>query len=365
MHDSYYRDGLRAIDAKFEAQKIAFGPIAFQASRALRDLGILEAVSESKDEGLCSGTIARHLGISAYGVGVLLEMGLGLGLVKLVRQAAGAAEPRYVLGKVGHFMLYDDMTRVNMDFVGDVCYEGAASLEDSIREGKPKGLEVFGDWKTIYDGLSALPEGVKRSWFAFDHFYSDIAFPDALPIVFSRKPRSLFDVGGNTAKWALACCRYDPEVRVTIVDLPGQLAVARRNVEAAGFGPRVSGVELNVLDPAGSFPAGADAVWMSQFLDCFSLPEVEGIMGRLAQAIGPETDVFVLEPFWDMQRFEAASYSLNATSLYFTCMANGNSKMYRSGELIAAVGRAGFVLAEASHGIGANSYSLLRFRRAR
>jgi hypothetical protein len=268
------------------------------------------------------------------------------------------------LGKVGHFVLYDEMTRVNMDFVGDVCYAGASALEDSVRSGKPEGLKVFGDWPTIYEGLSRLPEGVKRSWFAFDHYYSDVAFPDALPLVFARKPARLFDIGGNTGKWALACCRHDDKVRVTIVDLPGQLAVARRNAQEAGFADRVSSVELNVLDPKGSFPLGADAVWMSQFLDCFSLEEVEGIMARLRPSLGPECDVFVLEPFWDKQRFEAASYSLHATSLYFTCMANGNSKMYRSGELIAAVERAGFSLAEATYGLGSNSYSLLRFRTA-
>jgi hypothetical protein len=362
MHSSYYTDDIRAVDAKFEAQKIAFGPLSFQAARALRDLGILEAVAEAKDEGAASGEIARALGVSAYGVGVLLEMGLGLGMVKL---AGPEARDRYVLGKVGHFVLYDELTAANMDFVGDVCYAGAASLEASIRSGKPEGLKVFGGWSTIYEGLSRLPDEVKRSWFAFDHFYSDVAFPDALPIVFARKPKALFDVGGNTAKWALACCRYDPDVRVTIVDLPGQLAVARRNVEEAGFSGRVSGLERNVLDPAASFPSGADAVWMSQFLDCFSLAEVERIMSKLRPALGPETDVFVLEPCWDKQRFEAASFSLFATSLYFTCMANGNSKMYRADELVGAVERAGFALAEATHGLGANSYSLLRFRTAR
>jgi hypothetical protein len=104
---------------------------------------------------------------------------------------------------------------------------------------------------------------------------------------------------------------------------------------------------------------------MSQFLDCFSLEEVKAIMGRLRPALGSECDVYVLEPFWDKQRYEAASYSLHATSLYFTSMANGNSKMYRSGELRAAIESAGFLLAEAVHDLGANDYSLLRFRKAR
>ena len=73
--------------------------------------------------------------------------------------------------------------------------------------------------------------------------------------------------------------------------------------------------------------------------------------------------MYVLEPFWDEQRFPAASYSLQATSLYFTCIANGNSKMYRCQELTDAICRAGFELKEAHHNLGANAYSLLRFRK--
>jgi hypothetical protein len=288
-------------------------------------------------------------------------MGLSLGLVKLV---PGRAELVYVLGKIGFFMIADGMTAANMDFVGQVCYAGAAAMSDSVMTGKPEGLKTFGVWPTIYDGLSRLPDEAKKSWFAFDHFYSDIAFPAALPLVFARKPKCLFDVGGNTAKWALSCFVYDPDVRVTIVDLPGQLAVAERNIRAAGAEARILTHAMDVLDPSRRFPEGADAVWMSQFLDCFSLAEVESIVRGVGASVRADCDLFVLEPFWDKQRFEAASYSLHATSLYFTTMANGNSKMYRCDELVAAVARGGFSLAEASHELGDNSYSLLRFRKA-
>jgi hypothetical protein len=65
-----------------------------------------------------------------------------------------------------------------------------------------------------------------------------------------------------------------------------------------------------------------------------------------------------------MQHYEAAAFSLQATSLYFTCMANGNSKMYRFAELCAAIEKAGFELKTSHHNLGSNSYSLLRFRKA-
>ena len=360
MHKYYLEDSLRAVDAKFEAQKIAFAPIAFQAARALRDTGILEAVSESGDAGCTIREIAKKLALSEYGVGVLLEMGLGMELVKL---CSPDGDPRFTLGKVGFFILEDEMTRVNMDFTNDVCYHGAFSLRESVLSGKPEGLKVFGDWQTVYEGLSRLPERVKESWFAFDHFYSDIAFPEALPIVYGKKPGRLFDIGGNTAKWAISSCKFDKDVHVTILDLPGQVEMAKKNIAREGLSDRIDAVAVNMLSPDSKVPSGANAVWMSQFLDCFALAEVESILRKVAAAVDRGCDVYVLEPFWDKQRFEAASYSLQATSLYFTCIANGNSKMYRCQELTDAICAAGFELKEAHHNLGANAYSLLRFRR--
>jgi len=383
LQDKYNKDNISAIQAKFEAQKISFSPLTFQAVRALLELGILRKISDSGDLGLCKEEIAQETGVSLYGAGVLAEIALGLGVLKL-QPCSSTAEgsndennERFVLGKTGWFLLEDEMTSVNFNFVNDICYKGAFDLAESVRTGTPCGLSVFGNnWQTIYEALSSLPEKAKKSWFEFDHFYSDIAFPEALPIVFAgtpadspqegsqtKPPRRLFDIGGNTAKWALACCKYSSDVRVTIIDLPGQIAVARQNAENAGFGNRIDTFPCNVLEGGTHFPEGADAVWMSQFLDCFSLEQISAILTKIAKAISCETDVWVLEPLWDMQRFEASAFSLQATSLYFTCMANGNSKMYRFGELCAAIERAGFYLAASHHNLGSNSYSLLRFKK--
>ena len=351
---------MRAIDAKTKAQEIAFAPLAFQTVLALRNLGMLKSINDAGDAGLPAEAVAEKAGVSLYGAKVLLEFALGMGVVKLVPEVR---EERYVLSKTGWFLLEDDMTRVNMDFVNDICYKGAFNLTESVKNGRPEGLSVFGKWTTIYEALSTLPEQAKKSWFAFDHFYSDIAFPEALPIVFAQKPKKILDIGGNTAKWSICCCKYDPDVKVTIVDLPGQTAVARENAAKAGFGERIDTCEGNILADSTVLPTGYDAVWMSQFLDCFSLKQVTKIIKKVVSAAGDNTDIFVLEPLWDCQKFQASSYSLQATSIYFTCMANGNSKMYRCQELTDAIEAGGAKLETAHHNLGSNSYSLLRFRK--
>jgi len=360
--EHYVKDAVRASDAKAGALKIAFAPLTFQAVRALLELGLLKIVSEAGEEGITLEKAAEWTGISLYGAKVLLEIALGMNLVKVLPadSSRDGGEERFVLGKTGWFLLEDEMTRVTLDFVNDVCYKGAFELTRSIQAGKPLGLDVFGgEGKTIYDMLASLPEKVQESWFAYDHHFSDIGFEEALPIVFSHKPKTIIDIGGNTAKWAIRCCRHDPGVKVLIVDLPGQTALAERRIVKAGFSGRIGTEPCDVLDAETVIPSGADIIWMSQFLDCFSLEDITRIMEKVRAAAGDSAYVYVLEPFWDKQRFEAASYALQAISLYFACMANGKSKMYRYGELVPAIEKAGFDIVDARHNLGGYDYSLL------
>ena len=178
----------------------------------------------------------------------------------------------YVVDKVGHFVLNDSMVQVNLNFIQDVCYQGLFDLLETIKTGKPEGLKVFGDWKTIYPALSELPPQAKKSWFEFDHYYSDKAFPEVLPIIFAKPVKELFDIGGNTGKWALECVAYNAEVHVTIIDLPEQIANLKNTLDNKAM-KRIDGFSANMLDPKIELPTGAQVIWMSQFLDCFSYEE--------------------------------------------------------------------------------------------
>ncbi len=338
MSLNYGSDNKRAVQAKYDAQKIAFAPIMFQAARALRNLGILNLLKNS-EQGLALEDVADRLELPVYGVKVLLEAGLSLELVWV-------KDDLFRLSKTGWFVACDELTRVNMDFTNDVNYLGMFSLADSIRTGKPTGLKVFGEWQTVYEALSELPPGVQKSWFAFDHFYSDYAFSELMPVVFMDNPRLILDVGGNTGKFAVKCAGYNRDVRVTILDLPGQLAKAEINIAAAGFSDRISMYPINLLDHSRPFPGSADIIWMSQFLDCFSQQDILGLLQRSADAMEGTCSLYILETYWDKQQFEASTYSLHATSLYFTNIANGCSQMYHSDDMRKLIAKSGLTLAE-------------------
>lgn len=353
----FKKDSKTALGAKGLAQFIAFGPVVFQVSKVMRDTGILSAIEESASGGMTIDEIKDRVQLSHYGVRVLLESSLGIGLVV-------ENDGRYTLTRTGYFILHDPLTRVNMDFVHDVCYKGLFDLDKSIENGKPEGLKEFGDWPTIYEGLSQLPAHVQKSWFAFDHFFSDTAFPAVLKHVYKKGIKNILDIGGNTGKWAIASAKYAPDIHITIMDLPGQLNMARKRIEELQLSDRVSFYAANILDESQPFPRGFDAIWMSQFLDCFSEAEIVSILKRCGTAIDDNGYVMILEAFWDTQRFETAAFCLQQTSIYFTALANGNSQMYDSRVFKQCIYDAGFEIVEQTDGIGL-SHSLLKCRKKR
>ena len=91
---------------------------------------------------------------------------------------------------------------------------------------------------------------------------------------------------------------------------------------------------------------------MSQFLDCFSEEEVTSILSRAAAAMDHDSRLYIMETFWDRQRFETASYCMAQISLYFTALANGNSKMYYSGDMARCVADAGLAIETIHDGLG-------------
>lgn len=167
-----------------------------------------------------------------------------------------------------------------------------------------------------------------------------------MQIVYSKKPKHIYDIGGNTGKFAIQCLSNSEEITITIYDLPGQLNKALKNVREAGFKDRVKGKEIDWLAPNPHVEKGADLIWMSQFLDCFSEAEIIIILKTCVATMDENTTLLITETFTDRQKFDNAQYVLEATSLYFTALANGNSKMYPASAFIKLVNKAGLKIEE-------------------
>ena len=348
MEPKYKGVRISALEAQRAAHAIAFAPIVFQVSRLMVKYGIFRLLIEAGRQevpGLTAEEIADKSGISLYGVKVLLESSLTAGTVFY-------NDGRYTISKIGWFLENDAMVKADIDFNHYVNYKGMYHLDEAIREGRPAGLKELGEWPTIYEGLSSLDPEVQDAWFRFDHFYSDNSFEQALPAVFASSPASILDIGGNTGRFALKCVENNDNVKVTVMDLPQQIGLLMDNVKGHPAADRISGYPGNLLDESTEIPGGFDVVWMSQFLDCFSEGQVLSILTRVSSTLKPGARVFIMENLWDRQRFDTAAFDLAQTSVYFTAMANGNSKLFFTPDLESLIDRSGLKIVSMQDALG-------------
>lgn len=335
-----------ALEALNEAHRLAVSPFVFQALCAMTDLGMMKALDEAGPEGLTLEALCEKSPCSDYAARALLEVAVRFGV------AQRSDEGRFSLTNTGIFFVNDLHVGINFRFTRDVCYEGLAGLTDSLRESRPAGLKVFGDWPTIYPGIQKLPSRAKESWFEFDHHYSDEAYPKALPLVFTDGIDSITDVGGNTGKWARSCCAWRSDIRVAVIDLPEQCETVDRVMAEEGLASRVSTHPMNVLSDQPFPKTGTKAWWMSQFLDCFSPSQIVSILKKAHAAMEDDAVLYILEPLIGRQPFPVADACLAAMSLYFTALANGTSRFYPYDEFEVFVEAAGFEIERVHDGLG-------------
>ncbi|MBR6508710.1 MAG: class I SAM-dependent methyltransferase [Paludibacteraceae bacterium] len=351
----FSKEPYNAQQAQEMAHLYSWGPVIFQVCRLMIKYGILDMLSDHR-EGLTQNEIARAAGLSDYAAKCLLEASLTTHIVLIDPETN-----KYTLAKTGWFLLRDNMVRADIEFNHDVNYEGWFVLDKALEEGRPAGLKHFGDWPTIYEGLSSLPADVQKSWFGFDHYYSDHSFDEALEIISANKTRNLLDVGGNTGRFAMRCVEYNPAIEVTICDLPQQIGLMKQATQGKAGADRIHGVGMNILDESNAFPTDKryDVIWMSQFLDCFSEEQIVSILRRAAAILDADNRIYIMETLWDRQDYVPAAMSLTMTSLYFTALANGNSKMYNTDDMTRLINEAGLNIETIYDRIGNGGHSII------
>lgn len=351
----FTKEPYNAQQAQEMAHLYSWGAVIFQVCRLLIKYGILDLLNDHR-EGLTQNEIARAAGLSDYAAKCLLESALTTHIVLIDTET-----DKYYLAKTGWFLFRDAMIRADIDFNHDVNYEGWFVLDKALEQGQPAGLKHFGDWPTIYEGLSSLPEQVQKSWFGFDHYYSDHSFDEALAIIHANNTRHLLDVGGNTGRFAMRCVASNPTIEVTICDLPQQIKMMKQATDGQPGSERIHGVGMNILDESVAFPTDTryDVIWMSQFLDCFSEQQIVSILRRAAAVLDSNNRIYIMETLWDRQDYVPAAMSLTMTSLYFTALANGNSKMYNTDDLTRLIRQVGLEIEQIYDRIGNGGHSIL------
>ncbi len=356
IEERYTKDSMTAREAQELALLYSWAPAVFEVSRLLVAWGILAAIDKS-EKGLTVEQVCTQTGHKRLAVSSLMEAGLTARILTIDPQ-----EERYGLTKVGWFLLKDEMTQVNLRFNHHINYRSLFLLEQALEAEQPKGLSTISEAKNIYQALPHLDEKTRQAWLDYDHFYSNNSFDQALSFVLARHPRTLLDVGGNTGEMALQLVARDPQIQVTVCDLPELIEMMHAAVKNQTGADRISGFGADLLDEQTTFTQTYDAIWMSQFIMCFPEDKIDTILKQVTKAMRKDSRLYLMEVMWNRQQYPAAAFCQTMNSLYFIATASGNNKMLTSDVLTAHLEKAHLEVVSIHDQMGPGGHSLMELK---
>jgi hypothetical protein len=194
------------------------------------------------------------------------------------------APGRFALNEAARGLL-EEGVRLGLDLegIGGRMAHAWGTLLSAVRSGKPAYHEAFG--RGFWEDLEAHPE-VAASFDALMgtaghgvpdwHVLADEAGWESV--------RTVVDVGGGTGALLAEILRARPEVRGTLVDLPGPVARSSEVFQAAGVADRVTTVAQSFFD---ALPGGRDLYIVKNVLGDWGDGEATAILRRCAEAACP------------------------------------------------------------------------------
>jgi hypothetical protein len=162
-------------------------------------------------------------------------------------------------------------------------------LLHTVRTGEPAFPAQFG--RSFWDDLAADPT---RSASFDTQMAADVTAwaPDVVAAYDWGSLGHLVDVGGGNGALLVAVLREHPDLRGTVLDLPGAAEAARTALTAAGLADRADAVAGSFFDP---LPKGAGGYLLCAVLHDWDDEPARAILRRCAEAAGTTGRVFVVE----------------------------------------------------------------------
>jgi SAM-dependent methyltransferase len=249
--------------------------VGYQVTAILKtavSLGVFDALTQCGD----AEAVAKAVDADPRGTRILLEALAALGFVDS-RNGGYALTPvaETFLVTTGPAYL-GGMTNI---FAPDWEWEAFRRLPDAVRSGG-----------TVLERHAETPQ--HDWWETFARSIGGLAAPAAeglaaimAPWTEGRDPLEILDVACGSGQYSSALAMHNPHARVTMLDWPNVLEIARANAEQAGIGDRVSYLEGDMFE----VPLGGpyDLIVTSHVFHHFSEERCAELLKRLAGALEP------------------------------------------------------------------------------
>lgn len=297
---------------------------AFYGSQVLftaSDLRVFAALAQGR--AATAAELATQCDAHPRGICLLLDACVALGLLtKEGRQYRNSAEAEAFLvpgqpGDLGRAIRY------NRD-----VYEAWGKLGSLVRTGKPverPEIHLGEDperTRTFVESMHARARAIGRA---------------VVPAVDLQGCRQLLDVGGGPGTYSVLLAQRNPQLRCTVMDLPGVVAVARELIEEQGMSERVGVLAGSYREDP--FPRGNDAVLLFGMLHQESPDSIRTLLCKTYEALNPGGRVFVMDIMTDETHTNPTFSALFAVNMALT---TENGWVFSSRELEAWMAEAGF-----------------------
>lgn len=270
---------------------ILFGHAAFQQLNAARQLGLFEQLHGGA--GLSRTEVAGRLGISERSADMLLLGTTSLGLTTKTGDTYRNSDVIEEILDNGSWQIFRDI----IEFQDKVSYAPAADYAESLRTGENVGIRHFpGDTRDLYTRLANVP-GLEELFYRCMNSWSRLSNPVLLQGTDFTGVRRILDVGGGDAVNAIALAQAHPHLRITVLDRPGALDVAREKIARHNLSDRIDTYAADIFEDA--YPEGYDCLLFAHQLVIWSPEQNRTLLRKARQALGPDGRVLIFNAISD------------------------------------------------------------------
>ena len=184
-------------------------------------------------------------------------------------------------------------------------------------------VNMFKSWAALTDcvrsGTAVVTPGVERqdpqwteSFIAAMHRGSEGTAAQLVRAVGVEGVRRLLDVGGGSGAYSIAFAKASPGLEAEVFDLEPVLPIARKHIDEAGLGNRVTTRAGNLRTD--EFGGGYDLVLLSSICHMLDAQENQDLLRRCCRALAPGGRIvirdFILDPNRTSPKF-AALFAIN------------------------------------------------------
>ncbi len=257
--------------------RILFGHAAFQYLHAACELGLFELLGENV--GRTKGAIAAELRLEPRAADILL---LGCTALRLLRKKGDL----YMLGEtVSTLMGAGQWKHIEntVFFEHYITYEGHADFVASLRSNTNVGLRrIPGTDTDLYRRLGENPH-LSGVFYRYMRSWSELANQHLVANLDLTDTHRILDCGGGDAVNAIAVARANPQLKVTVFEIPACVTVAEQRIVEAELADRVSVVAGDMFTEP--LPGGYDCILFAHQLVIWTLQQNTVLLRKAYQAL--------------------------------------------------------------------------------